>query len=93
LKNLIFICLALIAMWQFLNRDKNPSDIEKVVPTVVETPVSNRVVNTIKFKCDGRQHCSDMRSYGEAKFFIQNCPNTKMDGDGDGIPCESQFGY
>ena len=44
-----------------------------------------------QFKCDGREHCSQMRSYEEALFFIRNCPNTKMDGDGDGIPCESQF--
>ena len=43
------------------------------------------------FRCDGRQHCSQMRSYEEAVFFVRNCPNTKMDGDGDGIPCERQF--
>jgi len=43
------------------------------------------------FRCDGRTHCSDMTSCAEAKFFIQNCPNTKMDGDGDGVPCESQW--
>jgi len=48
--------------------------------------VSNRA-----FACDGRQHCSQMRSYEEAKYFLDNCPNTKMDGDHDGIPCEQQF--
>lgn len=45
------------------------------------------------FVCDGRIHCSQMRSLAEAKFFLQNCPNTKMDGDNDGNPCERQFGY
>ena len=40
------------------------------------------------FHCDGRQHCSQMTSREEAVFFIRNCPNTKMDGDNDGIPCE-----
>ena len=44
-----------------------------------------------EFSCDGREHCSQMTSYEEAVFFINNCPNTKMDGDGDGIPCERQF--
>jgi cold shock CspA family protein len=44
-----------------------------------------------QFSCDGRMHCSQMTSCAEAKFFIQNCPNTKMDGDGDGVPCESQW--
>jgi len=41
------------------------------------------------FSCDGRQHCSQMTSRAEAKYFIQHCPNTKMDGDNDGIPCEN----
>ncbi|WOX06133.1 excalibur calcium-binding domain-containing protein [Microbulbifer pacificus] len=41
------------------------------------------------FKCDGRQHCSQMTSREEAVFFIRNCPNTKMDGDNDGVPCEN----
>ena len=45
-----------------------------------------------QFKCDGRQHCSQMGSYEEAVFFLRNCPSTKMDGDNDGIPCEDQFG-
>lgn len=45
--------------------------------------------NTQNFSCDGRQHCSQMTSRAEAVFFIKNCPNTKMDGDNDGIPCEN----
>ena len=40
------------------------------------------------FSCDGRQHCSQMTSCEEAHFFLKNCPNTKMDGDHDGKPCE-----
>jgi hypothetical protein len=44
-----------------------------------------------RFKCDGRVYCSQMTSCEEAKFFLQNCPGTKMDGDGDGIPCEKQW--
>ena len=52
----------------------------------------DRILNEARnFRCDGRQHCSQMSSCEEAKFFIQNCPNTKMDGDNDGVPCESQW--
>ena len=43
--------------------------------------------STQNFTCDGRQHCSQMTSKDEAIFFINNCPNTKMDGDGK--PCEN----
>lgn len=40
------------------------------------------------YRCDGREHCSQMTSCAEATWFIRHCPNTKMDGDHDGIPCE-----
>ncbi len=43
------------------------------------------------FKCDGRTHCSQMNSCAEAEFFLKNCPNTQMDGNGDGEPCEQQW--
>jgi hypothetical protein len=43
------------------------------------------------FRCDGRQHCSQMRSCTEAKFFLANCPGVKMDGNRDGTPCEQQW--
>jgi hypothetical protein len=44
-----------------------------------------------QFTCDGRTHCSAMTSCAEAKYFIQHCPNTKMDGNNDGVPCEKQW--
>lgn len=43
------------------------------------------------FRCDGRVHCSQMTSCAEAKYFLRNCPGTKMDGDRNGIPCEQQW--
>jgi len=42
-------------------------------------------------RCDGRKYCSQMKSCDEAKYFLAHCPNTKMDGDRDGIPCEGQW--
>lgn len=46
---------------------------------------------TTPFSCDGRTRCSQMHSCAEATFFIENCPSTEMDGDNDGVPCESQW--
>jgi hypothetical protein len=68
-------------------------------PRVNGAPTANGVVRALgaseatptTFRCDGRTHCSQMSSCEEAKFFLKNCPDTKMDGDGDGIPCESQW--
>jgi hypothetical protein len=47
--------------------------------------------NAEKYRCDGRTRCSQMTSCEEATFFINNCPDTKMDGNNDGVPCESQW--
>mgnify|MGYP002868724279 CR=1 FL=1 len=55
-----------------------------------ETPgKENRRVPS--FRCDGRTYCSQMTSCDEATFFLRNCPNVKMDGNNDGIPCEKQW--
>lgn len=43
------------------------------------------------FSCDSRQYCSQMKSCAEANYFLANCPGAKMDGDGNGIPCEKQW--
>jgi len=39
------------------------------------------------YRCDGRTHCSQMRSCEETTFFLHNCPGTKMDGNNDDVPC------
>lgn len=74
---------------------KIPSGIVCKSSTTVETFASNTNVQqpaiTDNFKCDGRQYCSQMTSCAEAMYFNSNCPNTKMSGDGDGIPCEMQW--
>jgi hypothetical protein len=43
------------------------------------------------YQCDGRVYCSQMTSCKEAEFFLANCPGVKMDGGGDGVPCEKQW--
>ena len=63
------------------------------ISNVVNSEPMQRTANTQNsdFRCDGRQHCSQMTSCAEATYFSNNCPNTKMDGNNDGIPCEQQW--
>jgi cold shock CspA family protein len=58
-------------------------------PSSLSAPTSSG--ETFSARCDGRTMCSQMTSCAEATFFLQNCPGTQMDGDGDGVPCEQQF--
>ncbi len=58
--------------------------------STVAAPSSDQVGSS-SFNCDGRTYCSQMTSCAEARFFLGNCPNVKMDGDHDGVPCEQQW--
>ncbi|MGR6831175.1 cold shock domain-containing protein [Aliivibrio wodanis] len=60
-----------------------------------QTPRYERVIQQPQrmrstFTCQGKTHCSQMTSYEEALFYLRYCPNVKIDGDSDGIPCEMQ---
>jgi len=56
---------------------------------IISMPVEQE--NPITFSCNGKVYCSEMTSCEEARFYQNNCPGTKIDGDGDGVPCESQW--
>ncbi len=73
------------------------TDSDNIAPTYVDLgsdkpPTSaSQDMSSENFSCDGRQHCTQMTSCAEATYFINHCPNTKMDGNHDGIPCEQQW--
>lgn len=58
---------------------------------MADTPSTPVTLAASPFRCDGRQHCSQMTSCAEAKFFLKNCPDPQMDGNNDGVPCEQQW--
>ena len=41
---------------------------------------------------DGKRTCKDMDSCSDARFHLEQCGMTKLDRDGDGVPCESICG-
>ncbi|MDN5565343.1 MAG: excalibur calcium-binding domain-containing protein [Psychrobacter sp.] len=73
------------------------TDSDNIAPTYVDLgsdkPPTSTSQNMVieSFSCDGRQHCTQMTSCAEATYFINHCPDTKMDGNNDGIPCEQQW--
>jgi cold shock CspA family protein len=77
---------AVFAYQKFAPLQTPPVDM----PQIQNAQTTAAPVAANHYVCDGRQHCSQMRSCEEATWFIRNCPNTKMDGEGDGVPCEQQ---
>jgi endonuclease YncB( thermonuclease family) len=41
------------------------------------------------FQCGSKTYCREMVSCEEARFHLESCGLTRLDGDGDGIPCEA----
>ena len=71
---------------KFMPQHSATAVLDEYLPEFI-TPVADDQV----FSCDGRIYCSEMTSCAEAKYFLKHCPGTKMDGDGDGVPCEQQW--
>ncbi len=62
-----------------------------IIQPLENAPATQAPSREPAYRCDGRTHCSQMRSCSEAKFFLANCPGVKMDGNRDGTPCEQQW--
>ena len=42
------------------------------------------------FACGRKTYCREMASCAEARFHLQRCGLSRIDGDGDGVPCEQR---
>ncbi|HEX8239687.1 MAG TPA: excalibur calcium-binding domain-containing protein [Allosphingosinicella sp.] len=45
-----------------------------------------------RLQCSGKRTCGEMNSCAEANFYLDECGVSRLDGDGDGVPCESICG-
>lgn len=90
---LIIVAIVIFGFKQYQEFNEAPAIDEVPVLTNEDTqPMPIYESATPRFQCEaGKTHCSHMSSCAEATFYIQNCPNTQMDGNGDGIPCERQW--
>lgn len=104
MKKWIFLAVLALLAWQYMDNPNWQSRAFRSTPSSTSLPVAPSEpapVATIEtptlpepslsVRCDGRQYCSQMTSCAEAKAFLRSCPDMRMDGDGDGIPCEDKW--
>ena len=95
MKNLIIIAVLAALAWFGYSRfwaGQPPMESAQAAVARPGAPLASDAGGSDQtFKCDGRTMCSQMTSCAEATYFIQHCPNTKMDGNNDGEPCERQW--
>ncbi len=61
------------------------AETEKRAPFRQSSP-SEKPTNA---SCGSKKYCREMSSCEEAKFYLRECGLTRLDGDKDGVPCES----
>tara|TARA_E500000305_G_scaffold111486_1_gene124659 strand:- start:475 stop:747 length:273 start_codon:yes stop_codon:yes gene_type:complete len=86
MRNIFILALLAFGGWKLYQKQEAIPVIEFNGDTSMEPTYSSP---SSKYRCDGREYCSQMNSRAEAEFYTRNCPDTKMDGDGDGVPCEN----
>lgn len=71
-----------------------PWDWRRLHPDTYNKSVNRDVspLQTFTTACSSRKHCSVMTTCEEARRYMQQCGTGAMDGDGDGVPCESLCG-
>lgn len=57
----------------------------KPAPRRSEAPRAERA----SFSCGAKRYCTQMTSCEEARFHLKQCGLSRLDADGDGVPCES----
>lgn len=69
--------------------DSYPSRLEAAPTYTLPKPKKRKRSG---FTCGGKRYCGEMNSCGEANYYLNECGVYRLDGDGDGVPCESLCG-
>ncbi|MEI6221692.1 MAG: thermonuclease family protein [bacterium] len=59
------------------------ADINTPIPQPTENPNPNN------YSCGSKTYCTQMTSCEEAEYYLTQCGLSRLDGDGDGVPCET----
>ena len=71
----------IMAPWDWRHADKFASQTTGIKDNTLNQSPSG-------FSCRGKRYCREMGSCAEAKFYLRECGLSRLDGDGDGVPCE-----
>lgn len=61
---------------------------KSIKANIVSTKLSN-----VSYSCNVRKKCSQLINCDEAMFLLKSCGFKRLDGNGDGVPCEKICNY
>jgi hypothetical protein len=88
LASLVMAAIAVAALVSWRLRPPGHALMNQPPPALARPVVD---ADAARRRCDGRTRCGQMTSCEEATWFLKNCPGVQMDGNHDGVPCESQW--
>jgi hypothetical protein len=62
---------------------------QRQATSVPAAPLATRAQAASGFTCGAKRYCREMTSCAEARFYLSQCGLSRLDGDRDGVPCES----
>jgi len=77
--------------WRAARRNRRGSN----APAERMTPIARSAISggtSADLACGTKSRCSQMTSCAEATFYLRSCGAGRLDGDGDGVPCEKICG-
>lgn len=69
--------------WRHAGRATIPS------PPATTRSMPSTAASAAGFTCAGKKYCKEMTTCAEAQFYMTECGLSRLDGDSDGMPCES----
>ena len=65
---------------------RNPHPLLKASGRCKDSSIAD--METSGYECGTKSFCGEMESCAEARFFLLQCGQSKLDGNGNGVPCE-----
>jgi endonuclease YncB( thermonuclease family) len=72
-----------MAPWDYRHGGK-----QKGVKQSLTAPIEPNTHRDNNATCGSKRYCKEMTSCEEAKLYLTQCGLSRLDGDGDGLPCE-----
>jgi endonuclease YncB( thermonuclease family) len=74
------------APWEWRAAGRNGQRPAAATPAA---PQATRLLTAGGFTCGAKRYCREMTTCAEARFYLSQCGLSRLDGDRDGVPCES----
>jgi endonuclease YncB( thermonuclease family) len=74
--------------WRAAQRGSS-SGQASTAPATTTAPQRSTPAASSGFTCGAKRYCREMTSCAEARFYLGQCGLSRLDGDRDGVPCET----